>query len=302
MTAAPVSCPEDEPEDDPESAAVDDGLPVAADDGHHFRLVLRAPAAPLATLLWLPALGVASRHYLPFAEALAAHGVAVFVHEWRGHGSSTLRASRDADWGYRALLQTDLPASVERIRARFPDLPAIVGGHSLGAQLAACLLALQPRAAQRLWIVASGMPYWRTFPGPRAWLLPLAYRFLTWAADRRGALPGRTLGFGGNEARGVMRDWARTGLSGRYAGTGIDRDLETALADVHADVRALLLADDWLAPRASLDLLLAKMRPATVLCATLSADRLGARADHFTWMKRPEAVAAALASGLQPSV
>lgn len=200
---------------DPESPAEGDCLPLVADDGHTFRLLLRAPAAPVATLLWLPALGVAARHYLPFAEALAADGIAVFVHEWRGHGSSAQRAGRDSDWGYRTLLQTDLPASVDAIQTRFPGLPAIVGGHSLGAQLAACLLALRPETAQRLWIVASGAPYWRTFPGPRAWLLPLAYRFLTWAADMRGALPGRTLGFGGNEARGVMRDWARTGLSGR---------------------------------------------------------------------------------------
>lgn len=284
---------------DPESPAEGDGLPLVADDGHTFRLLLRAPAAPVATLLWLPALGVAARHYLPFAEALAADGIAVFVHEWRGHGSSAQRAGRDSDWGYRTLLQTDLPASVDAIQTRFPGLPAIVGGHSLGAQLAACLLALRPETAQRLWIVASGAPYWRTFPGPRAWLLPLAYRFLTWAADMRGALPGRTLGFGGNEARGVMRDWARTGLSGRYAGAGMDRDLDTALADVRVDVDAALFADDWLAPRSSLDWLLAKMRPAALRCETLDAGRLGTRADHFGWMKRPDAVAASLLSGLQ---
>jgi predicted alpha/beta hydrolase len=286
---------------DTESPAEGDGLPLVADDGHTFRLLLRAPAAPVASLLWLPALGVAARHYLPFADALAAHGIAMFVHEWRGHGSSAQRAGRDSDWGYRTLLQTDLPASVDAIHARFPGLPAIVGGHSLGAQLAACLLALRPDTAQRLWIVASGAPYWRAFPGPRAWLLPLAYRFLTWAADRRGALPGRTLGFGGNEARGVMRDWARTGLSGRYAGAGMDRDLEAALAGVRVDVDAVLFADDWLAPRSSLDWLLAKMRPAALRCDTLDAGRLGARADHFGWMKRPDAVAAALAAGLQPA-
>jgi hypothetical protein len=36
-------------------------------------------------------------------------------------------------------------------------------------------------------------------------------------------------------------------------------------------------------------------------CDTLDAGRLGARADHFGWMKRPDAVAAALAAGLQPA-
>lgn len=284
---------------DPELPAEGDGFPLTAADGHRFRLLLRAPAEPVAALLWLPALGIAARHYLPFAETLAARGVAVFLHEWRGHGTSDQRAGHDIDWGYRELLTTDLPASVERIRQQFPTLPKIVGGHSLGGQLAACLLALQPPTAERLWLVASGSPFWRVFPRPRGWLLPLIYRFLPWLADRNGSLPGRSIGFGGKEARGVMHDWARTGLSGRYAGKDIDTDLETALGGVHADIDAVLLADDWLAPRASLDFLLAKMRPGDVRVETLDANRLGERADHFAWMKRPDAVAAALAKGLQ---
>lgn len=286
-------------EADPESPAEGDGLPIATVEGHRFRLLLRTPAAPVAALLWLPALGIAARHYLPFAESLAAQGVAVFVHEWRGHGSSSLRAGRDTDWGYRELLRHDLPASVEHIRERFPLLPKIVGGHSLGAQLAVALLALQPQAAARLWLVASGSPFWRVFPRPRGWLLPLAYRFLPWLADRNGSLPGHSIGFGGKEARGVMHDWARTGLSGRYAGKGMDTDLEAALGGVHADVDAVLLSNDWLAPRASLDFLLAKMHPANVRIDTIDAARLGARADHFAWIKQPEAVTDALAKSLQ---
>lgn len=286
---------------DPELPAEGDGFPLVAADGHRFRLLLRTTAEPVATLLWLPALGIAARHYLPFAEALAARGVAVFLHEWRGHGTSSLRAGRDTDWGYRELLTTDLPASVAHIQRQFPTLPGIIGGHSLGGQLAACLLALQPQAAERLWLVASGSPFWRVYPHPRRWLLPLAYRFLPWLADRSGSLPGRSIGFGGKEARGVMRDWARTGLSGRYAGKDMAVDLEAALGGVRVDTDAVLLADDWLAPRASLDFLLAKMRPGDVRVETLDAGRLGERADHFAWMKRPEAVAAALAKSLQPA-
>lgn len=286
---------------DPELPAEGDGIPLTAAAGHRFRLLLRTPAEPVAVLLWLPALGIAARHYLPFADALAARGVAVFLHEWRGHGTSNQRAGRDSDWGYRELLTVDLPASVELIRQRFPGHPNIVGGHSLGGQLAACLLALQPQTAERLWLVASGSPFWHVFPRPRKWLLPPSYRFLSWLADRNGSLPGRSIGFGGKEARGVMRDWARTGLSGRYAGTGMDTDLEAALTGVQVDIDAVLLADDWLAPRASLDFLLAKMRPGDMRFEILDAHRLGERADHFAWMKLPDAVATALATGLQPA-
>lgn len=289
---------------DPELPEDGDGLGVVADDQHRFRILLRAPETPIATLLWLPALGVAARHYLPFADALAAHGIAVFVHEWRGHGSSSLRAGHDANWGYRELLQLDLLASMARINASFPALPNIVGGHSLGGQLAACLLASSPPDTRpntsRLWLIASGAPFWRVFPPHRQWLLRLAYRFLPWLADRRGALPGRSIGFGGREARGVMRDWARTGLSGRYAGEHLDIDLETLLAEVVADVDAVLFHDDWLVPASSLRFLLTKMRPRSVNIERLDATTLGTRADHFAWMKQPGAVAAALARHLQP--
>lgn len=287
---------------DPERPAEGDGLPVEAGDGHRYRLLARQLDRAVASLLWIPALGVAARHYLPFADALNRYGVAVFVHEWRGHGSSDRRAGPDSDWGYRELLDHDLPASLATMRARAPGVPHIVGGHSLGGQLAACLLGLEPTFASRLWLVASGAPYWPAFPRPRRWLLPLAYRFLPWLADRRGALPGRAIGFGGKEARGVMRDWSRTALSGRYAGARMTRDLEAALSTVAVDTDAVLLADDWLAPRSSLDFLLGKMHATGLRCSTLDASTLGTRADHFAWMQRPDAVARALAAGLgQPS-
>jgi predicted alpha/beta hydrolase len=269
-------------------------LPLQAADGHRWTLLARLPTAPTAALLWLPALGVGARHYLPLAEALAAHGIAVFVHEWRGNGSSHLRADRGHDWGYRELLMLDLPASEAAIDHALPGAARIIGGHSLGGQLACCRLALAPQAAQALWLVASGAPWWRAFPPPTRWWLPLAYRFLPWLADRRGALPGRRIGFGGQEARGVIHDWARTALSGRYAATGVDVDLERALQRVDVPVRAVAFTGDWLAPVSSLRFLLSKLATPTVDLRLLDDTGLGVRADHFAWLQQPGAVATAL--------
>lgn len=270
-------------------------LPVAAEDGHRWSLLARIPDAPRASLLWIPALGIAARHYLPFAEALAEAGIASFVHEWRGHGSSSLRASRAVDWGYRELLQADLPASAAAIARACPGLPRITGGHSLGGQLACCAAALAPQDLRALWLVGSGAPYWRAFPRPLRYGLPLLYRFLPWLADRAGALPGRRIGFGGNEARGVIRDWARSGLSGRYAATGIETDIESALAGLHCEVRAVRLTDDRLGPAGSLAHLLDKLPDARIACHVLDAAALGAPADHYAWMRQPRQVVAALA-------
>ena len=269
-------------------------IPVASGDGHHSELIVCVPPDAQRCLLWLPALGVSARHYLPFARTLAARGVAVYLHEWRGHGSSNLRAGRRCNWGYRELLTIDLPASEAAIAREAPGLATVIGGHSLGGQLACCRLALSPAAAQGLWLVASGAPYWRAFAlRLRPWLA-LAYVAAPWLASAHGALPGRAVGFGGNEARGLIRDWARTGLRGRYAARGIDEDLDTRLAAIDVPVTGILLADDWMAPASSLRFLLDKLGRGARALHTLDAAALGTAADHFGWMKQPGAVAAAL--------
>src|SRR5690606_33470219 len=200
--------------------------------------------------------------------------------------------------GYRELLLHDLPQSEAAIDAALPGVPRIIGGHSLGGQLACCRLALAPTSASRLWLVASGSPYWPAFPLPHRLMLPLVARFLPWLSDRAGALPGRRIGFGGQEARGVMRDWARTSLSGRYAGHGIDADLEAGMQHIAATATGIVFPDDWLAPRPSLQFLLSKMPKARTDIHVLDAKTLGAAADHFTWMQSPDTVARSLVQSL----
>ncbi len=275
--------------------ATGDGRVVTAGDGHRWTLAERSPAQPRARLLWLPALGVAARHYLPLAEALATHGIATHLHEWRGNGGSSLRPSREVDWGYRELLALDLPASL----AALPDdgLPLLLGGHSLGGQLACCLAGqLAPERLAGLRLVATGTPWWRSFPAPRRWLLPAVYRFLPWLARRQGALPGRRLGFGGTEARGLIADWAKVGLGNRYAAAGLDADLEAGMATVRAPALGIVLEGDWFAPAGSMQALLAKMPHAISRIVRLDAAALQGPADHFGWMKAPAAVASCLAS------
>ena len=265
---------------------------VATADGHAYRLLARLPASPQRSLLWLPALGIAARHYLAFADALAARGVAVFLHEWRGNGSSQLRADPVHDWGYRELLVQDIPASSAAIDRVLPaGVPRLIGGHSLGGQLACCRLALAPGTADGVWLVASGAPYWRAFPRPHRLWLPFAYRFLPWLARRRGYLPGRRIGFGGNEARSLIGDWARSAISGHYAAAGLDADLDAGLARLVQPVRAVVLSGDWLAPASSTRFLLSKLPEAATSLAVFDRARAGTTPDHYAWMKQPAAIA-----------
>ena len=265
---------------------------VGAADGANADLLLVQPAAPARDLLlWLPALGVAARNYLPFARELAARGVAVALHEWRGSGSSDWRATRVCDWGYRELLTLDIPASRDAASLANPQARFWLGGHSLGGQLAAIAAGLDSRDVAGLVLVASGSPYWRMFR--HAWLIRAFYAAVPGVAATCGYFPGRQLGFGGREARGVMTDWARSGRTGCYAAAGVQRDLEAALAQVGVPVRALRLVDDWLGPAESLGWLLGKMSAAPHEIRLMGPDALGGvRADHFSWMKAASGVAA----------
>jgi predicted alpha/beta hydrolase len=73
-------------------------------DGATVDVTRHAAAAPIATALLLPALGVPVRMYRGLAEALAAQGVSAAFADPRGHGSSSVRPGRRVNFGYGALV------------------------------------------------------------------------------------------------------------------------------------------------------------------------------------------------------
>jgi predicted alpha/beta hydrolase len=270
-------------------------IEVASADGAGFELLVAVPAGAWHQLLyWVPAMGMPAKHYLPLADALAAQGMAVALHEWRGIGSSTQRAGRHDNWGYRELLQDDLLAGVSAVRKRWPQATCWMGGHSLGGQLGVLYASLHPQQFSGLLLVASGAPYWRRYR--HGWLIGLALLAAPVLAGVLGYLPGRRLGFAGNEARGVIADWARSGRGGRYTASGLSEDLERKLAALRLPVLALRLRDDWLGPAASLDWLLDKLGTTSRTQLVLAVQDLeGQPADHFSWMKMPAPIAAPIA-------
>ncbi len=265
---------------------------VRSSDGHHASLRACVAADARDGLLFVPAMGVAARHYDGLSAALAALGIHCAVHEWRGLGSSSLRATRRHDWSYRELLDDDLHASLDEVARRAPGVRWRLGGHSLGSQFAALLAAVDARV-HGIFIVAGGAPYWRTFPGWQKWLLLGIFGFMNTLGSANGHFPGRRTGFAGNEARSVIRDWTRTGRDGHYRVPGLRRDYEQALHACRLPVLAVRLRDDWYVPQASLEHLLAKLPHAAIRRVELDRAALdGHKADHFGWMRQPQRVAA----------
>lgn len=265
-------------------------LHVTSADGATAELIVH-PSARGAFLYWLPALGVTARHYARFAEALATDGIGLARHEWRGAGSSNRRARRGIDWRYRDLLG-DIGDGLAALRAKHPGARIWIGGHSLGAQFAALALARDPTLAG-LVIVASGTPYWRSFPG---WQKPALLLVALWfglLAHVFGYFPGRRTAFAGNEARSVMRDWIRSCLGGRYRHAWPEGDLDAELRARTHPLLAIHLRDDRLAPTSSFDALVARLPNAQTQIHHLVPEDFAARvANHFSWMKDPEPVVA----------
>ncbi|GAB4168873.1 MAG: alpha/beta fold hydrolase [Wenzhouxiangellaceae bacterium] len=264
---------------------------ITSADGHRFELIECGVPTPTRTLLLLPGLGIPARQYIAFGEALAAHGIHSLIHEWRGLGSSSVRASRRCDWGYRELLTLDLPASIAAASAVAGDAPVWIAGHSLGGQLALLTAAGLPGRMAGVTLIASGLPWIRAFSGAMRWKLGLVFALFPTLARLRGHFPGRRLGFGGNESRGVIQDWVRTGRTGHYDLPGLETPVEDRLATLEVPILACLMADDHWVPKQSLHLLTAKTPEAPVTVCEFDAATLGAPADHFGWMRSPAKVA-----------
>lgn len=235
------------------------------------------PQAP-AVVMW-SAMGVPARFYRPFALRLRSRGVAVAVVDLRGTGSSTPRPSRASRYGYAELVD-DVGAVLSELKPLLGDRRLLLLGHSLGGIL--CLLHLATLAAEGgsdvdgLVLVATGTPYWRLFPGPRRVGVWAMARALPATAAVCGVWPG--WGFGGRQARGVIRDWAysaRTGRLPRLAG----RDLEASLGLVSTPVLAVSFERDQYTPAPVLDVVVAR------LTAPVHREHYDGGVDHFQWAR-----------------
>lgn len=264
-------------------------IPVQATDGHRFDLIHVPSSRAKQALLFLPGMGLSARLFIPFARALAERGIEVFIHEWRGNGSSNWRASRDCNWGYAELLE-DLGAARATVAERV-DGDFLLGGHSLGSQLACLSAAADAGSLSGLLVIAGGTPYWRAFGWPvQGMIMATMFAFPT-LGTLFGYYPGKRVGFAGNEARGIMADWARSARTGRYRPGGVEGNLEAGLRALELPVLAVNMAGDWLGSRGSLNWLTAKLENCTVTTRVIDADIQGAKADHYAWMKHPAATA-----------
>ncbi|MBO5110681.1 MAG: alpha/beta fold hydrolase [Clostridia bacterium] len=89
---------------------------------------------PVAIVQIVHGMAEHKERYFAFMEHLAEHGIASLIFDTRGHGESIL--SKDElgymEGGYPAL-RRDLLAICDFIKERFPSLPYVLMGHSMGS-------------------------------------------------------------------------------------------------------------------------------------------------------------------------
>jgi len=260
------------------------------------------PAAPVC--LCLPAMGLAARYYLPFAEALArALPGTVAVADLRGQGESEARARRGDRFGYREIVEQDLPALLDALAERFWGRPLFVVGHSLGGQLATLSAVHTHDRLSGLVLVAAGTAHYRTWPRAEQWRTRLALSGIRAAATLLPWYPGSLLGFGGDQPRRLMRDWSYNAFTGKYRCAGSRIDYEARLAALRLPVLAVTIRDDPVAPRGAVSELLAKLpqseQQRVEMDGVLSDSRWRR---HFSWARRPDTVIDPIAQWIRARV
>ncbi|MFZ3454757.1 alpha/beta fold hydrolase [Arthrobacter sp. 7Tela_A1] len=218
--------------------------------GGTIRGTLRVPleGAPRAAVAVHPATAVPQRLYNGFAQYLAAEGFAVLSYDYRGTGESGKardnRGLRMRDW-----MDDDVPAAAGWLRERYPDLPHVAVGHSLGGHA----LALGNGGADLhgFMTVASHAGVSRSIPdrAERA-RVELILRVLGPGSARvLGYVPGRRMGLGEDMPAAAMLEWSKWSRTPGYFFDDPTMHARERTARVRTSVLCIGLDDDpWATP------------------------------------------------------
>ncbi|WP_185968475.1 alpha/beta fold hydrolase [Paracoccus sp. M683] len=197
-----------------------------------------------------PATAITERMYWPFASYLAQRDFLVATYNYRGVGPDA-RDPALRDLGMRDWALTDARLVLDWLAERFPDLPILIVGHSLGGhavglnggddRVSAAALIASHLGADRL--VPSRIERWRIRAMSRL-VAPIASAIA-------GYFPARLLGVGEDMPTCAMREWSSWMAMPRYFFDDASLQAEARFARVRIPVLACGFDDDpWATPEA----------------------------------------------------
>jgi predicted alpha/beta hydrolase len=238
-----------------------------------------------ATVVVAPAMGVRAGYYTRLCEGLSGFGLRAAAVDYPGIGQSPVRADWGHDWGYGELV-THYASALRALELDRPRLPRYVLGHSLGGQAALMLAGRPDSGLAGVILVASGSPWWRSWPGLEGWRVRASTRVCELIARGLGYFPGERVGFGGREARTLVKQWARVSRTGNYRLDGFDGD--ALLRAPGPPTLAIEVVGDRLAPEAAIRRTLDRVRSRELRYERWEGAPHGG--DHNRWPSGPQPV------------
>jgi predicted alpha/beta hydrolase len=241
-----------------------------------------------------------AKHYVLLIQALNDVGVQVATCDLRAQGEAKPPLADSADFGYREMLEEDLPAIIDAVRQRFQATHVHLFGHSLGGQLALLRTAAQgadgPVAS--VTVIGTGTVFWRAF-GPRRWIEALTtIQWIGLVARVRGSWPGGIL-IPGPMAGGVMIDWSRHSLTAHYRPKGTKLDYDELIGKLNVPVLAISLDDDTLGPQSNVDFLVRKLKSARISRWHIEGASPITHRGHVDWLTDSRLIAPVVRSWIE---
>ncbi len=253
-------------------------IEIAVPDRGTLGATLWEVAQPRAVVLLHPATAVTEQYYYAFAVWLSGLGMHVLTYDYSGTGRSRPAHMRHASATMADWMEHDVGAVTRWAAGRYPGLPLLAVGHSVGGH--AIALSSASGALRAGVMIASHAGVTRTIRGARerarVWLV---MRVLTpLLCSLMGYMPGRRLGLGEDLPAPLMRQWSRWSRLPHYFYDDPAMQAAERAARVHLPLLVLGFDDDPWANPVAMDLLLQPLVNARIERRHISPASAGATA------------------------
>lgn len=179
---------------------------TTCEDGVVLRGVLLIPKQPKAVVQFNGGTAAKKEFYLPFLTYLAEQGYLCCLWDYRGSGDSAPLDMKKCSYKFRDYGMKDMPAIQQFLLKKYPNLPLLLFGHSVGGQQMAFATDLTAYKGMVGFAVSTG------YYGNMTWRYRLVYFFffyiftplsnLLW-----GYVRAKPFGFMENLPRKVVLEW-----------------------------------------------------------------------------------------------
>lgn len=261
-------------------------LRIVARDGRSLAATIYSTAADGDHVVIVNgATGVKRSYYDRYARFLASHGLVVLTYDYRGIGGSAEDDIRAEACDMRQWGEVDVASMIDAAAQRYPGKRLLAVAHSAGGQLFG--LADNKELVHAMFALSVQSGYWKLWSGLPRWCLALLWHVLMPGLVAALAyFPSRRIGFGEDLPGDVAREWARWCRHPEYLVDREGHSLRQQFASYRGRIRACVVSDDWMAPRAAVEALMGFFVAAQVEITSLAPADVGARAlGHFGYFR-----------------